>query len=145
LYFGDPAPSPQATQPDAGVPPSDAAALCPDPGTRATISYPADGATNVPQPVPIQNTIFRPLDVDESFGAWLSDANGTYVPLTDDTYDPDCSSEISQKPTDPVVWTECYANLAPGATYIWHVNVECYGDTSDTILELTTATFTTAK
>lgn len=144
LYFDAPSASHHAVDVDAAVDaPLDAPASCPVPGTSVTIAYPVDGATNVSQPVPIQNTVHRPLDSTEVFEAWLTDATGEQVPLNG-FHDAGCSTPIPSSPTDPVVWTECYANLDPGATYTWHIDVECHEPTSDKILSLAAVTFTTA-
>jgi hypothetical protein len=146
LYFDSPkqAPEPDAAVPDATATDAGMAVTCPVPGTTVTIGFPINGATSVAQPVPIQTTIDRPLDVDEVFVAWLTDANNVPVQL-DPFYDAACSTVIPNRPVDPVAWTECLTNLGSGVTYIWHVNVECYGASTDTILDLAATTFTTAR
>jgi hypothetical protein len=150
LYFGDPSPEHHpigldggAALPDAFVVSVDAAPSCPLPNTSAQIMYPLDGATNVPQPVPIQYTVWHPLDEDEGIGIYLADANGDQVPLAG-YYDSDCSSPQQNFPTDPETSTQCYTNLGSGAAYTWHIWVVCYGLTTDTILDIATSTFTTA-
>jgi hypothetical protein len=140
LYFGDPESSRHVLAPDAAV--VDAAPSCPAPGTSATIMYPANGATGVLQPVPIQYTVYRPLDVDQGLYIHLDDANGQQVDLSHG--DPDCTSPQQPYPSDPETWTACFVDLGSGATYTWHVAVVCYGTTTDTTLDLATMTFTTA-
>jgi hypothetical protein len=149
LYFEDPPePPPGTVVPDAAVGGGGGGgggggnAGCPKPGTYAEILYPLDGATAVPQPVPIKMHVVIPNTLDGK-GIYLSDASGAQVGL--DHYDGTCSMQIPPIQTGPVqdvTWTECYKDLAPDATYTWHIWLTCY-DASG-IHELATSTFRTA-
>jgi hypothetical protein len=140
LYFDDGPKAPSPT--DAPVAPADVSAACPKPGTYAEVLYPLDGATNVPQPVPIKMHVFIPNTLDGK-GIYLSDATGTAVDL--EHYDATCSVGPSQTQTGPnqdVTWTQCYNGLAPNAEYTWHIWLTCYDASGGH--ELVTSTFRTA-
>jgi len=139
LYFDD---GPRARSTDALGTPGDASAACPKPGTYAEILYPLDGATNVPQPVPIKMHVVIPNTLDGK-GIYLSDATGAAVDL--EHYDSTCSASpppIQTGPTQDVTWTQCYKNLEPNAVYTWHIWLTCYDASGPH--ELATSTFRTA-
>jgi hypothetical protein len=139
LYFDDGAKPPGTDAP--GVP-ADASATCPKPGTFAQILYPLDGATNVPQPVPIKMHVVIPNTLDGK-GIGLTDATGAAVDLAH--HDGSCSiapPPIQTGPTQDVTWTECYKDLAPNTEYTWTIWLTCYDPSG--IHVLATSTFRTA-
>ncbi len=139
LYFdgpGDDTPAPPSVPPDA---PS---AACPKPGTYAEILYPLDGATNVPQPVPIKTRVVIPNTLDGK-GLYLTDASG--VPVSLEHNDPSCSIAPPRLPTGPTqdqTWTSCFKDLEPDAEYTWHIWITCYDPSGPN--EIATSTFRTA-
>jgi hypothetical protein len=144
LYFDTP---PSHQSPDAALPiERDAAPAstdgCPAPPTSVSVGYPANGASDVPQPVPIQIALSRPSDVEDIFVTHLSDAAGQPVSL--DHYDDSCSTPIPPVLTNPVVWTECYDGLASGSAYSWHIDATCYGAAGATTVEVASIAFTTS-
>ena len=136
LYI-EPSHHDQTNPPDAGPAPNDAQ-TCPVTGTHAEITYPLDGATNVPTPVPIATHVFIPNTWDGK-GMYLSDAAGHMLDLT--LYDPNCSSSLPVQPPDDSYWTECY-DLPPDSTFTWHIWITCYDASGPH--EIATSTFRTA-
>src|SRR3984885_12521206 len=128
LYFGpshDPPTSASSTVTFDAAPASIDADICPATGTHAEITYPADGATNVPTPVPISMSVYIPNTLDGK-GIYLSDANGQQVDLSH--WDASCSvppPAIETGPVQNVSWVECY-DLPPDSQFTWHIWITCY-------------------